>query len=138
MGFFFFNPPLLFLYPILVVHRRRRLHLSCPIQVKSYLFPQPHPHPLPPLPLRRLTQVQNWPRRNIMHDRILPSLNVGLHHIKHQLLSRRLHQGVLPSYVQPPPCQTPRQSPCHLILETPQDPSHVGGNHPRICTKEQH
>ena len=30
------------------------------------------------------------------------------------------------------------QSPCHLVLETPQDPSHAGVNHPSICTKEQH
>ena len=25
-----------------------------------------------------------------------------------------------------------------MVLETPQYPSHVGGNHPRLCTKEKH
>ena len=89
----------------------------------------------PPLPLRRLAQVQNWSRRNILHDRILPPLNVGFHRLKTHLLSRRLRQVILPPSIQPLMWYPPRQFPCHLVLETPQDPSHAGGNHPRLCTK---
>ena len=76
-GVFFFNPPLLLLQPILVRLRRCRRRLPCPLQVESRLFPPPHPHLCPLLPLRRLTQVQNRSRRNILCDRILPSPNVG-------------------------------------------------------------
>ena len=34
--------------------------------------------------------------------------------------------------------KTLRQSLCHRVLETRQDPSYTGGNHPRLCNEEQH
>ena len=70
-----------------------------PRQVNYCLFPPPHPYPFPPLPLRCLTQVQNWSRHNILRGRILPTQNVGFHRFKPRLLSRRLCQCVLPPLV---------------------------------------
>ena len=87
-------PPHLFLQPIFFCLRlclHLRLHrLPCPCQVNSRLFPLPHPHLCPLLPLRRLTQVQNRSRLNILREHILTSTNVGLHRLKPRLHSHRL------------------------------------------------
>ena len=106
-----------------------------PQQGKSRLFPPPHTYSCHPLPLHCVAQVQNRLPRNILQNRILNSPNVGFHWLKPCLLYRRLRQGVLPSSVQPPPWHPPNQSPCHMVLETSQDPSYTGGNHPRLCNK---
>ena len=109
-GVFRFNPPPLFLQPILIrlgLRRRRR-------QVKSRLFPSRHPNLCSPFPLRHLSQVQNHPRCNILCNRILPSPNVVLHQLKPRLLSCRLHQGVLPPSVRTPLWQPPCQ--CFSVL----------------------
>ena len=128
----------LFLHPILVRLRRLRHRIPWPCQVNSHLLPPPHPYPCPLLPLRHLVDFQKWSRRNILQNHILPSPNVGFHRLKPCLQSRRLHRGVLPLSVQPPPWNLPRQSLRKLVLETTHDPYHAGGNHPRLFNKDQH
>ena len=135
-GVFHFNPPPLFIHTILI--RLCCRYLPCPHQINSCLIPPPHPHLCPPLPFRRLAQLHNRPHRNILHDRIMPSPNVDFFRLKPRLLSRQLRRGVLSPSVQPPPWQPSLQLPRHLVLEKHQDPYHMGGNHPRLCTKEQH
>ena len=68
----------------------------------------------------------------------MPLPNDGLYCLKPHLFSYRIRLGVLQLSVQPPPQEPPCQSPRHLFLEASQDLSHAGGNHPRLCTKEQH
>ena len=102
-GVFHFNPLPLLLQPTLIRLRHLRRRLPFPHQVKSHLFLPTHPYPCPLLPLRCLAQVQNQSRRNILRDCIMPLLNVGFHWLKSRPLFRRLRQGVLPPYIQPPP-----------------------------------
>ena len=91
---FRFNPPPLFVCPVLVPRRRRCLPF--PLQVRSRLFPPPHPHRFLPLPLHYLAQVQNMSRCNILRDCILISTNSVFRWLKTPLLSLRLRRGVLP------------------------------------------
>ena len=125
LGVLRFNTPPLFLQTILVRLCRRLRHLPCTLQVKERLLPPPHPHPFPPILLFHIPQVHNWSNHSILGDRIIPSPNVGFHRIKPRLISLRLHQGVIPPSFQPLMLQPLRQSPLHLILETPQDPSYA-------------
>ena len=138
MGVLRFNPPTLFLHTILFCIHLHRCCLPFPHQGNFRLFPPPHPYPCPLLPLLGLAQVQNQSRRNILRRRIMPLPNVGLHLLKNCLLYCRLRQGVLPYPVRPLQWNLTRKLPHYMVMETPQEPSHVGVNHPRLFTKDKH
>ena len=88
---------------------------------------------LAPVPLRSpLTEVQNWSRRNVLRDRVLPPCD-GFPDLCKPCLSHGLPQrGIVPFPIPPSPRLSPRDSardPVHDTVQRPLDPC---GQYPRL------
>ena len=106
-------------WTLLIRFCRRRQHS---LQVHSLLLPPPFSNPYPQHLHRFLSKVQNWPRRNVLYDRILPPRYIHLHLLKPRHLYRLLQYGVPPTLVQKPL----RLPPCNLsgllVIDYPPPP----------------
>ena len=109
-----------------------------PLQVYSGLFPPPLRHPCSRPPIRPLTEVQNWSRRNILRERVLPPRDEFTDPLKVCIPHFLLQWWLGPTPIPPSPQMPPGEPLRDPMLEAIQGPLHPRGKHPRLCSEQQH